>query len=540
MPLRCFALPDHHDVIRAGAVTPIASRSVLVERAAGGDPAALGALFDAFGAEVYAFCHRMVGSGDLAADATQDAFLAAVERGGEVAPFRETVLREARTTSLELLGSRGDEARPTGALSAANMRLRPQQRAALAITGLTDLSHIRAARVLDVDPGGVAPLVARAWLRLRDEMRGTGLAAAAVRTPDCEEALPLLAGEGDGALAPEDEAWLAEHVATCATCPRTRAAMAEAAATYAAWSPAAPPSWLRASTLAEFESDRAVMGAGAGAVAAPAAATAAGRERSAPARAGRGPGLAAAALGCALVIAAFALLVAVATGPLREGAPPRGSVAAPAGSRTVAVAQAPATAEAVTASTESARSDARGARAAGARARAAAARARARVRAGAPARPRVRVRVRAASSGAAAGSRPRVRTSPARRTVAPRRTAVTPARRTAPVAPRPTRRTPARRPRRSTTTPAPVPAAPAPATGGADEQPPAPTASTSSYAPAAPAAARPTQSTAAAPAPVASAGAPRGRACGQGGCGAPPRCAPVGNCGHAKGRQGGD
>ena len=74
--------------------------------------------------------------------------------------------------------------------------------------------------------------------RLHDELHGTALAAAAVRSPDCEDVLALLAAASDGELGPTDAGWADPHVASCPTCPRTRRAMDEAAAGYAAWSPA--------------------------------------------------------------------------------------------------------------------------------------------------------------------------------------------------------------------------------------------------------------------------------------------------------------
>ena len=504
-----------------------------VRNAAQGDPAALGALFGAHGAEVYAFCHRLLGSTEPAADATQDAFLAAAEQAAEPgydpARFRETLLRTARVASLELLGSRGSAGRAGGTLSAATMRLRPQQRGVLALVGLSGLGYAATARILEVHPGAVAPLLARARLRLRDEMHGTAAAAAAVRAPDCEEALPLLAAEADGELDATEAGWLRDHVGGCESCPRTAAAMGEAAATYAAWSAATPPSWLQASTLAEFESDHAV--AGAVAVATPAAAAAGARRASAGAAAAgpRRPGLATAALGGALVIAAFALLVAVATGPLRDGNSPNGSVGAPGGSQTIEVARAPLAVPDAAASARAQRAAAaeRARRAAASRARAARA-------------ARADARVRAASVRSAA--RPRVRTTTKRRSAtAPRRTTVTPRRRTStPVARRPARRTTTtRRPRRTTTTSTPAPAAtPAPSSSTADE--PATTASTPSPAtPVAPATtSRPTQSTAPLPSvAVPSAPSGNGRACGHGGCGTPPRCGANGNCHHDKGRR---
>jgi len=123
-----------------------------------------------------------------------------------------------------------------------------------------------------------------------------------VRSPDCEDVLPLLAAAADGELDPADAAWADPHVERCPTCVRSIRAMDEAAATYAAWSPAAAPSWLRAATLAD-------VGAATGS--APQA------TRPAPAR----TALPAALLGATCVTGAFAaLLVGTAQSLHEDGA----------------------------------------------------------------------------------------------------------------------------------------------------------------------------------------------------------------------------
>src|SRR5262249_53569140 len=147
-----------------------------------------------------------------------------------------------------------------GRLSAAAARLRPQQRAALALIGLERLPYPEIAAVLGIADESVSALVARARLRLHDELYGTRLAAAAVRSPDCEDVLPLLAAAAaDGELEAADAAWADPPVGRCSSCVRPVAAMGEAAATYAAWSPAPPPSWLRAVTLADLEAEGRAM-----------------------------------------------------------------------------------------------------------------------------------------------------------------------------------------------------------------------------------------------------------------------------------------
>jgi DNA-directed RNA polymerase specialized sigma24 family protein len=249
----------------------------LVRAGAAGDPAALAALWDAYGARVFAFSQRVLGRADAAADAAQDAFLLAAAQLGSLArageSFGNAVFRAARTTSYDLLArdraTGGGRPAAGASLSAAAARLRPQQRAALALSGLEGLRYAEIAAVLGIGTEAVGALLARARLRLHDELHGTALAAAAVRSPDCEDVLALLAAASDGELAAADAAWADPHVESCPTCPRTRRAMDEAAATYAAWSPAVPPSWLREATLAELgaEAPTAAPAAAAGPVA---------------------------------------------------------------------------------------------------------------------------------------------------------------------------------------------------------------------------------------------------------------------------------
>jgi RNA polymerase sigma-70 factor (ECF subfamily) len=232
----------------------------LIRAAAAGEAAAGAALWDAHGARAYAFSHRVLGEPGQAADAAQDAFLIAHAElprlDGE--GFGVAVLHAARTASFEVL-ARGERSVPRGRLSAAAARLRPQQRAALALAGLERLSYAEIAAVLGIAVESVSALLARARLRLHDELHGTGLAAAAVRSPDCEDVLPLLAAAADGELDAADAAWADPHVARCPTCVRTITAMGETAATYAAWSPAPPPPWLRAATLADLEAEGRAM-----------------------------------------------------------------------------------------------------------------------------------------------------------------------------------------------------------------------------------------------------------------------------------------
>jgi hypothetical protein len=62
-----------------------------------------------------------------------------------------------------------------------------------------------------------------------------------------------LAAAADGELEPADAAWADPHIDRCPGCRRTIRAIGDVAATYAAWSPATAPTWLRAATLAEVQ-----------------------------------------------------------------------------------------------------------------------------------------------------------------------------------------------------------------------------------------------------------------------------------------------
>jgi DNA-directed RNA polymerase specialized sigma24 family protein len=313
-----------------------------VQAAVAGDIAAAAVLWDAHGPRAYAFCHRLLGHADPAADAAQDAFLLALSEADPDTEFGVTLLRAARQTSFELRAA-GRAAGPrTGGLSAVAGRLRPPQRAALALSALGGLSYAQIATVLGVGAEAVPALLARARLRLHDELHGTALAAAAVRSPDCEDVVPLLASAADGELDAADAAWADPHVLRCPTCPRTKRAMAEAAATYAAWSSAAPPSWLRGATLAEVgaEAQRAPVPAAAGPPPPRRA-----RRRAAGAWALR-PSLPVALLGSLLVTAAFAALVLAGAGTLRQQDHVRGGALLPQGAGSVQVASVPPAAKA--------------------------------------------------------------------------------------------------------------------------------------------------------------------------------------------------
>jgi RNA polymerase sigma-70 factor, ECF subfamily len=68
------------DVVRGSALASTDTDSTLVERARGGDAAALEVLYRAHSGRVFAVCYRMAGDGELAEEWAQDAWVRAWER----------------------------------------------------------------------------------------------------------------------------------------------------------------------------------------------------------------------------------------------------------------------------------------------------------------------------------------------------------------------------------------------------------------------------------------------------------------------------
>lgn len=88
---------------------------------AAADPAALAALWDAYGARVFAFSRRVLGRAGAAADATQDAFLLAQAELGRLARSGESFAvgtgagLRARPRRAARAGPAGTERTPAGA-----------------------------------------------------------------------------------------------------------------------------------------------------------------------------------------------------------------------------------------------------------------------------------------------------------------------------------------------------------------------------------------------------------------------------------------
>ncbi len=264
-----------------------AQEARLARRAAEGDGAAFATLYDRYEGRIYNFCHRLLGSADDAADATQDAFLKVLQRlpklEGRELNFSAYLFTAARNASYDMIGKRkratpvdeiperggGAGARDPGDLDLdpertamldsqqaeireANGRLPQRQREVLALRELEDRSYDEIAEIMGMNRNSVAQLISRARIKLRDELRGSALASVAATSIECERALPLIAARGDGQLSDDDDsAWLETHLAGCDTCRVSEQAMEEAGTSYRAWLPLVPILWLRKETIAK-------------------------------------------------------------------------------------------------------------------------------------------------------------------------------------------------------------------------------------------------------------------------------------------------
>ncbi|MGI8595176.1 MAG: sigma-70 family RNA polymerase sigma factor [Solirubrobacteraceae bacterium] len=265
----------------------LAEEERLARSAAAGDGSAFLTLYDRYESRIFNYCQRLLGSGEDAADATLETFhevlrrLSKLDEGCEpdIAAYLYTAARKA---SYDMLGrrKRGDPAGEipetpsvgvdwlaVGALDeapereallasfredvrAASARLPDPHREVLALRELDELSYDEIAGIMDMNRNSAAQLTSRAGIKLRDELRGSTLAAIAVSSPECERALPLVSLRQDGQLREnEHRAWLEAHLAGCDTCRVSAEAIEEASVSYRVWAAVLPPAWLRQATV---------------------------------------------------------------------------------------------------------------------------------------------------------------------------------------------------------------------------------------------------------------------------------------------------
>jgi DNA-directed RNA polymerase specialized sigma24 family protein len=222
------------------------------------DSAAFEALYERHESDVFNFCLRVLGSREAAATATMTAFLEVRREPGadlRAAARRETA-RLIRTPS-----ENGAPATSPLPVREANARLPAAYREVLALRELLGCSYAEIGRVVGADRETVAELLWQGRLELRDQLKGTTLAAIAPVADSCRRSLALIAMDWDGeAHRAGDRDWLERHLRTCGKCRLSQEAAREASAAYRAWPPAAPPMGMRESLLATGSAERSAAG----------------------------------------------------------------------------------------------------------------------------------------------------------------------------------------------------------------------------------------------------------------------------------------
>jgi DNA-directed RNA polymerase specialized sigma24 family protein len=207
--------------------------------------------------DVLEFCRRVLCSDELAAEAAAEARAeAAADRVAQL-----TAASQACRDRIEMITTADGTPPPasgngasavsvgTGSslrqavaaeLAVANARLPERHREALALRELLRVSYDQLATVMGIEPAAVAPLLGRARLRLRAELRGP-LPSDGDACDESDRALRILARRQDGeAVQDDEEQWIFDHLYECPSCERAHAAMLEAMVCYRGWRAEAP------------------------------------------------------------------------------------------------------------------------------------------------------------------------------------------------------------------------------------------------------------------------------------------------------------
>jgi RNA polymerase sigma factor (sigma-70 family) len=257
--------------------------AALVRAATAGDRGAFAAIYDRYADRLHDFCWSVLRDRDEAADATQDAFLVAAERLGQLrdperlrpwlyAVARSQALRRVRARSRvapeeEMTELPDPASGPEQAAERSDLRelvwnaaagLSERDRALLDLHLRHGLDGAELGQAMGVEPGHAYVLLSR----LRDQVeRSLGaLLVARLGRDDCPDLATILSG-WDGRFTPLIRKRVARHVDACEVCGERRRTAASPLALLAAVPPMPAPAYLRDRVLERFEL---VSGSGSG------------------------------------------------------------------------------------------------------------------------------------------------------------------------------------------------------------------------------------------------------------------------------------
>jgi RNA polymerase sigma factor (sigma-70 family) len=247
----------------------------LVLAAAAGDRGAFAAIYDRYADRLHDFCWSVLRDRDEAADATQDAFLVAAERLGQLrdperlrpwlyAVARSQALRRVRARSRvapeeEMTELPDPASGPEQAAERSDLRelvwnaaagLSERDRALLDLHLRHGLEGAELGQAMGVEPGHAYVLLSR----LRDQVeRSLGaLLVARLGRDDCPDLAVILSG-WDGRFTPLIRKRVARHVDACDVCGERRRTAASPLALLAAVPPMPAPAFLRDRVLERVE-----------------------------------------------------------------------------------------------------------------------------------------------------------------------------------------------------------------------------------------------------------------------------------------------
>src|SRR6266545_1959848 len=251
------------------------SDAELVAAAMAGDRGAFAAIYDRYADRLHDFCWSLLRDRDEAADATQDAFLVAAERLGQLrdperlrpwlyAVARSQALRRARARQRvvpeeEMIDRPDTAAGPERATEQADLRelvwnaaagLSERDRALLDLHLRQGLEGAELGEAMGIPAGHAYVLLSR----LRDQVeRSLGaLLVARLGRRDCPDLAKLLTG-WDGRFSPLIRKRVARHVDDCDVCGERRRVVASPLALLAAVPPLPAPTTLRDRVLEGFQ-----------------------------------------------------------------------------------------------------------------------------------------------------------------------------------------------------------------------------------------------------------------------------------------------
>jgi RNA polymerase sigma factor (sigma-70 family) len=253
------------------AIEDSRSDAELVAASVAGDRGAFAAIYDRYADRLHDFCWSLLRDRDEAADATQDTFLVAAERLGQLrdperlrpwlyAVARSQALRRARARQRvapeeEMIDRPDTAAGPERATEQADLRelvwnaaagLSERDRALLDLHLRQGLEGAELGEAMGIPAGHAYVLLSR----LRDQVeRSLGaLLVARLGRRDCQDLAKLLTG-WDGRFSPLIRKRVARHVDDCEVCGQRRRAVASPLALLAAVPPLPAPAALRDQVL---------------------------------------------------------------------------------------------------------------------------------------------------------------------------------------------------------------------------------------------------------------------------------------------------